>query len=721
MAQKQIEIVIKATDLSAKELDAARQRLAGIGTEAARVKPGMDGAAAGTKGFAGALGPLMGLMSVTAVVGFGKEILDDADALVKLSDKTGIAIEPLQRLKYAAEQSGNTFEQVTSAVSMMQKRLAEGDKSAAGAMRQLGIDTEAFLQLSPDQQFMAIAQEVAKIEDPMQRVKVATDLFGRAGADVLPTLIADVQKLGEEAPIMSEKATKAFDDIGDTISRTWQRAKNATGEGVGTMIDSFSRLFDAAEKLKQGNLNGVADAIFDLEQGALPAAVGVRGLAVGLTSVALSADEADRIGKELTESTKKSIEVNSRAAKAAKDTADAQKKWNAEIKEASEGMYWLTSSGSGLTALIPLVEESGRAMLEAARAANEYEAGLLKVSKSYADLILTVPTVTKTFADVGAAAEGQLGPLDSFFNAVKTGASGLIDGLTGGKGLSGFFANIGTGITNELGAILTGGLNSLMAKAAGIALKGLKEIGGYFKDLFSGPSAEELAGREVVKNFETNVASMLNERQRLEAGNDSWKQTVVMVRDAYLALGKSEAEALADVQRLWESSKGGADDVAAAMTPIQAALDEVRRMAEESGKSFDELRAEGMGAAAGIAGAFDAVRPPWDDWTVPSWGDGLTLDAGPKDGLPGHAAGGVFTRPHAAWIAEGGEAEMVGSRRFMADVLADALRAAARGTASSVSAAPSAGGTIRIYLDGRELTGSVARHLPDVLAFQGVR
>jgi hypothetical protein len=53
-----------------------------------------------------------------------------------------------------------------------------------------------------------------------------------------------------------------------------------------------------------------------------------------------------------------------------------------------------------------------------------------------------------------------------------------------------------------------------------------------------------------VRNFESNIAAMMNERQKLEAGNDSWKQTVVTVRDAYLALGKTEAEALAGPSRV---------------------------------------------------------------------------------------------------------------------------------------------------------------------------
>lgn len=41
--------------------------------------------------------------------------------------------------------------------------------------------------------------------------------------------------------------------------------------------------------------------------------------------------------------------------------------------------------------------------------------------------------------------------------------------------------------------------------------------------------------------------------------------------------------------------------------------------------------------------------------------------------LPGHALGGVFSRPHVAMIAEGGQPEIVGSEQFMARAIAGAL------------------------------------------------
>src|SRR5690606_29928985 len=118
--------------------------------------------------------------------------------------------------------------------------------------------------------------------------------------------------------------------------------------------------------------------------------------------------------------------------------------------------------------------------------------------------------------------------------------------------------------------------------------------GGWFKSLFGGPSAKELGGREVAAEFRNNIAAMMNERQKAEAGNNEWAKSVIVVRDAFLALGKTEREALDAMDALWRAEKQGAGAVEQAMKPIQDALDAVKQKSEETGKSIDELRAEGV-------------------------------------------------------------------------------------------------------------------------------
>jgi hypothetical protein len=162
---------------------------------------------------------------------------------------------------------------------------------------------------------------------------------------------------------------------------------------------------------------------------------------------------------------------------------------------------------------------------------------------------------------------------------------------TVGKKLMGIFGEggvmksiIGTGLNaifGPAGGMMASLVSAGMKKMGEIALEGLKKIGGFFKDLFGGASAKELAGREVVANFEVNLAKMLTETQKLEAGNERWKQTVIAIRDAYIAQGLSEQEALRDAERLWQSSREGAE-------ASKQVIDEItRRMGQFSSEVRD--------------------------------------------------------------------------------------------------------------------------------------
>jgi hypothetical protein len=174
----------------------------------------------------GPLGPMIaGAFTVGAVVSFGKEILADADALQKMSDQTGISVEELQRMKAIASESGNTIEELTGAVSQLQKRLGEGDKSAVSALKALGIEIDSFLKSSPDQQFYAIARAIQQIEDPIERAKLGAELFGKSFATIMPSLRADIDGIRESTTVMSDETIKSLDRLGDAWDRLWTRVK----------------------------------------------------------------------------------------------------------------------------------------------------------------------------------------------------------------------------------------------------------------------------------------------------------------------------------------------------------------------------------------------------------------------------------------------------------------------------------------------------------------
>lgn len=173
--------------------------------------------------------------------------LDYADSLVKMSDKTGIGVVALQRLEAIAGPSGNTLEDLTGAVNQFQNRLISGQ--ASDALRQLGIDLQTIRALNPDEQFVALANALQKVSDPAQQTRLAIELFGKAGVEVLPSLKANVDALKDSMTTLDAESVKALDDFGDELSKLKTESVRFFGEIAASAITTTKAilgLVDAA-------------------------------------------------------------------------------------------------------------------------------------------------------------------------------------------------------------------------------------------------------------------------------------------------------------------------------------------------------------------------------------------------------------------------------------------------------------------------------------------
>jgi hypothetical protein len=190
-------------------------------------------------------------LSAGTVIAFGKSMLDSADSIVKMADKTGLALSEVQKLDFIAKQSGNSIEQLSGAIGQMQNRLTEGDEGAVGAVKRLGINLEQLRAASPFEQMETLAQAIAKIPDPAQRSKLAMDLFGRSGIEILPSLVSKFKELGDAAPVMSDKTVKSLDETGDAISRLGGQFRVFVADALEPYVDHLSRLPEEQARAKR--------------------------------------------------------------------------------------------------------------------------------------------------------------------------------------------------------------------------------------------------------------------------------------------------------------------------------------------------------------------------------------------------------------------------------------------------------------------------------------
>ena len=247
--------------------------------------------------------------------------------------------------------------------------------------------------------------------------------------------------------------------------------------------------------------------------------------------------------------------------------------------------------------------------------------------------VLTVPLQVApnidpgVFASFGERFEGFGTHLSQTFAQAFEGGGGIAGALGSlGTQVLGGMGDIATkafGESSRIGQLLSAGLFSaipgigpFLSAFGPVLIAGLgkigKKIGGFFKRLFGGPSERELAGRQAVQDFEKGIIAGLNATQRAEAGGERWKQVVIGVRDAYLAVGKTAKEGERAVGRMWDAQKRGPEAVAAVQREIQAVLRLAADLNERSLSGIEDVR-EAVIQAGGSAAEAEAL---WNRWVA---------------------------------------------------------------------------------------------------------
>jgi hypothetical protein len=170
---------------TAAQLSAADAALRNVEAqkEAARI-----GAAIGV----GALAAVAGLVVLT------KGAIDSADHLNDLSKKTGIAVETLGGIGFAAAQAGGDLDSAAAAVGKLNKSIAEaraGNKEAREAFGLLDLNGLIDSGAAADSVLEALAGRFAEFQDGPEKSALALRIFGKAGADIIPLLDEGAQSL----------------------------------------------------------------------------------------------------------------------------------------------------------------------------------------------------------------------------------------------------------------------------------------------------------------------------------------------------------------------------------------------------------------------------------------------------------------------------------------------------------------------------------------------
>lgn len=253
-------IVITAKDLTGQAFASANSNLNGFASNALKASAALSAIGAGTV--------------VASMAAFTRQTIDAQDNLFKLSQKTGIAVESLAGLEFAAEQSGVELDKVAKATRAFSLLVAESaDKSSAAAKKlgQLGLSYKDLKDLSPEKQLLSLADALSKFgkED---RAVALTSLLGNKMADLIPLLAGGSKELagmieqGKRLNPVTEQSAKQAEIFNDQLNLLNKSVSAVGREFVQGMIPGLSAVADRMAKVTQesGFLRGALAGVKEL-------------------------------------------------------------------------------------------------------------------------------------------------------------------------------------------------------------------------------------------------------------------------------------------------------------------------------------------------------------------------------------------------------------------------------------------------------------------------
>lgn len=251
--------------------------------------------------FSGANAALAGLgvgISVGGLAAIVKSAIDAADHLNDLSKRTGVAVEVLGGIGFAAQQAGTDLDGVAKAVGKLNLSIvdaASGGKETAAAFGALGIslkDSNGTLRTA-DQVLGDIAAKFEQYADGPEKAALGNKLFGKSYQDLIPLLDDGAESLRQNIDYyrqysgITQDVAEKSDRFNDTLTKI-QLISGAAGSQIAAeLLPTLQKLADYLLEVKESGegFSGVGKAIATVIQ-----AVSVLGVNTAYTFKAIGTE-----------------------------------------------------------------------------------------------------------------------------------------------------------------------------------------------------------------------------------------------------------------------------------------------------------------------------------------------------------------------------------------------------------------------------------------------
>jgi len=226
VADKTAKIILTAENRTGPAFASVKQNLGEVGAQAFSTAATMRAAFAG--------------VAASGLIAMAKNAIDTADGLNDLSEITGVSVENLSGLSYAAQMSGTDLDGVAKAVGRFSRfASAANDPTSAQAekLRELGITAK-----DPKSALLQLADVFQAMPDGMDKSALAMELFGKSGLSMIPLLnngskaMQELIDKGTDLSGVTTEFAKQAGGLNDTLDELKAVLSGAFAESMSSVV-----------------------------------------------------------------------------------------------------------------------------------------------------------------------------------------------------------------------------------------------------------------------------------------------------------------------------------------------------------------------------------------------------------------------------------------------------------------------------------------------------
>jgi len=207
---------------------------------------------------------LSGLAFASIVEGI-KGIVESAEDLKHLSDRTGESVESLQKLKLIAAETGTSIEEIAKAMrkgAIASAEAIKGNEELKNAFGALGIEAEKFADMPMEEKLEELSEGWNKSGKGAEELSAVIKILGRNGADLIPIFEQGKDKIRET---MEESRTATAGSV-SAIAAQGEKFKVLWGSFKSYAFDALAGTIRLVESLGVG-LASVGSYLGNLKDG----------------------------------------------------------------------------------------------------------------------------------------------------------------------------------------------------------------------------------------------------------------------------------------------------------------------------------------------------------------------------------------------------------------------------------------------------------------------